>query len=544
MSLALDERPVLRGSQQPRVSSVPSYVASTGPEAIELAFMAGLELDEWQQWFLTQSLGEREDGKWAAFGVGGNVPRQNGKGGILEARELAGLFLLDERLVIHSAHQFDTSQEAFERLASLIENTPELSRRLAKNGITRSHGAEGIKLKTGQRVRFRTRTKGGGRGFTADCLILDEAMILPDAFMSAVLPVLSSRPNPQVWYTGSAVDQTIHEHGLVFTRVRDRAIRGDDPRLFFAEWSAVDHVDEILDDPRLADDRALWARANPALGIRIRDEYIESERREFGTNIRGFAVERLGAGDWPDVSEDKEGLIPREAWKLCGDERSTISGPVAYSVDVSPLRDWASLFVAGHRADGAPHVEIVARDRGTEWVVERCAALNQKHGGQFVIDPKGQAAQLIPDLQEEGLEVHELTTAEYVSACAEFFDAVLLAVHEKPEEREKRLRYPDPQVELTAAVSAAATRVVGDAWAWSRRNAGGDITALVAATNALWGAEHLKPAPKGQLAASMFDYLQRSGMADPQVRQDRLKELAARRQARVDAVLKKAKGEE
>jgi hypothetical protein len=56
---------------------------------------------------------ERADGKWAAFEVGLNVARQNGKGSILEARELAGLFLLGERLIIHSAHEFATSLEAF-----------------------------------------------------------------------------------------------------------------------------------------------------------------------------------------------------------------------------------------------------------------------------------------------------------------------------------------------------------------------------------------------------------------------------------------------
>jgi hypothetical protein len=44
------------------------------------------------------------------------VPRQNGKGTILEARELAGLFLLGERLLIHSAHEQDTSLEHFRRL--------------------------------------------------------------------------------------------------------------------------------------------------------------------------------------------------------------------------------------------------------------------------------------------------------------------------------------------------------------------------------------------------------------------------------------------
>ncbi|MGY4986484.1 hypothetical protein [Streptomyces nigrescens] len=66
----------------------------------------------------------RMEPRWAAFEVGLVVSRQNGKGSLLEARELAGLFLFGERLIIHSAHQFDTSKEAFERILMLVENTP------------------------------------------------------------------------------------------------------------------------------------------------------------------------------------------------------------------------------------------------------------------------------------------------------------------------------------------------------------------------------------------------------------------------------------
>src|SRR5690606_41534524 len=51
--------------------------------------------------------------------------------------------------------------------------------------VRRSHGQEGIYLRNGQRLRYKTRTKGGGRGFSADCVILDEAMVLPEAFIGA-----------------------------------------------------------------------------------------------------------------------------------------------------------------------------------------------------------------------------------------------------------------------------------------------------------------------------------------------------------------------
>src|SRR5687768_16157892 len=228
--------PRAAGAQFPRVSSLPEAVSSSGAEAVELARMAGLVLDPWQEFVLHHALGERPDGKWSAFEVGVMVSRENGNGAILEARQPARLFLLDERVIIHPAHQFGTSLEAFSRLLALIESTPDLDRRIKR--VSRSHGEEGIELKAGQRVRFRGRTKGGGRGFTADCLILDEVMHLPEAFHGALLPTLSARPNPQVWYTGSAVNHEVHDHGIVFARVRQRGHDGDDQGLAYMEWSA------------------------------------------------------------------------------------------------------------------------------------------------------------------------------------------------------------------------------------------------------------------------------------------------------------------
>jgi hypothetical protein len=50
------------------------------------------------------------------------VPRQNGKGEVLMARELFGLFELGERLIIHTAHEFKTSAEHFHRLEAVVRD--------------------------------------------------------------------------------------------------------------------------------------------------------------------------------------------------------------------------------------------------------------------------------------------------------------------------------------------------------------------------------------------------------------------------------------
>lgn len=188
------------GAREPRYRSVPPAPTSAGPEAIDLAASAGLFLDPWQQDVLIGALGERPDGHWAASRVGLIVPRQNGKNAILEARELAGLYLFGEVLITHTAHRVDTSLEHFARMRALIEETPHLAAEL--DDVVDTNGKEGLVLRGGRRLNFKARSKGSGRGFTGDCVVLDEAYYLYD--LGGLIPTMSARPNPQLWYTSSA----------------------------------------------------------------------------------------------------------------------------------------------------------------------------------------------------------------------------------------------------------------------------------------------------------------------------------------------------
>jgi hypothetical protein len=466
------------GAQRPSHLWLPPSVSSAGEEAIELCRVARLHLDPWQELVVAGGLGEREDGKWAAFEVGVDVSRQNGKGGILEGRELAGLFLFGERLITHSAHQYDTSMEAFRRLLMLIEDTPDLDQLVQR--VVRSHGEEGIELKSGQRIRFRTRTKGGGRGFTGDLLVLDEAMDLPEATLGALLPTLSARPNPQVWYAGSAVDQNVHEHGIVFARVRARGRAGGDTSLAWFEFSAADSLDDL---DRVIDDPEAWARANPALGIRITLEQIARERASM--DPRTFAVERLGTGDWPSLEPAEYATISREAWDACEDIDSQANDPVRFAIDVRPDRSKSAISVAGTRTDGRRHFEVIEHKTGTDWVADRAADLTRKHrSGPVMLDEKSPAAALLPKLKKAGVRVETIAAAEYAQACGAFVDAI-------NDRDAHHLGTP----ELTAAVRSAVQRPLGDAWAWSRKNSAVDICPLVACTIALWGVKQTPSEP-------------------------------------------------
>lgn len=500
MNSVLAEPNVVLGDQRPRVMWAPPSVSSAGDDAIDAAELAGLFLDEWQQLVLCQALGERPDGKWAAPNVGLLVPRQNGKGSILEARELAGLFVFGERVIIHSAHEQATASEQFRRLLDLIEGVPEFEQRILKT--VKGKGSEAIELRGGQRIFFKTRTSGGGRGFTADCLIYDEAMILPQAFVGSVSPTLAARSKltqtgVQTWYAGSAVDQQIHEHGVVFARIREQGHAGDNTVAWF-EWSCdFDHPDKVGAADML--NRRLWAQANPSLEIRIATEYVAGEIVTLGA--RGFAVERLSVGDWPQTDGGASRVISEEEWQECGDRASKRSGPPVFAVDVTPERDKASIGVGGRRDDSLFHVEVVENLPGTGWLVAMCMAIQKKHPrSKFVVDKRSPAGGFIPDLKAGRVKVVEIDTSQYAAACGEFFDAVV----------QRTLRYPDPQPEVAAALGAASKRKLGDAWAWDRRLPV-DISPLVAVTLALWGVQNLKPPRPGMV--NMAEALQKAAQA-------------------------------
>jgi phage terminase large subunit-like protein len=445
------------GAQTPRIESVPDYLSTSGQEAVDLCAAFGVHLDPWQAHVLDGALGEREDGKWSAFEVGLIVPRQNGKGEVLLARQLAGLFLLDERLIMHSAHEYKTAAEAFARIKAVIDGSDELRRHVAK--VRTSHGEEGIELRNGNRLRFVARSKGSGRGFTADCIILDEAYELGPEQMAAMLPTLSARPNPQVWYASSAG----LEHSLQLGAVRERGIKGDSAGLAYYEWSA---------DPRMdSDDPDAWVAANPALGIRISAEHIERERAAM-PEVE-FRRERLGI--WDDASTNA--VIPFDVWDAQIDRVSQPLDPLTFAIDISPDRSASSIGVAGRRLDGKWHIEVAKAELGTNWVVGELVRMRRWSTQPVVVDGGSSAASLIPALTEAGVDVRTISGAEYGGACGLFYDEALAG----------RLHHID-QTPLTAAVQGARWRPLGDRQVWNKRDAQVDITPLVATTLALHGA--------------------------------------------------------
>ena len=218
----------------PRIAHIPEPDSwDIGDEAVQWTRDHRMKLDQEQEFVLRSSFGVGADGRWQTPDIGFNAPRQNGKGEVLLARELFGLFALGEKYIVHSAHEFKTAERHFERLEAVIRNNADLLAQVKRAptnpdriiGFRYSHGDESVELSDGRRIEFRTRTKAGMRGFdNVALLVLDEAMILSEWAYGSMLPTVrasDAEHGPQIWHVGSAAHKRgCHQCGVRNTRFR------------------------------------------------------------------------------------------------------------------------------------------------------------------------------------------------------------------------------------------------------------------------------------------------------------------------------------
>jgi hypothetical protein len=277
--------------------------------------------------------------------------------------------------------------------------------------------------------------------------------------------------------------------GRIWRRIRKAAASGvADPSLAGFEWAAEtctafcrpgcgEH--DRLEDP------AVWAKTNPALGIRhangteLTAGFIANELATM--DAAAFARERLSVGDYPADEAERWSVIPEDRWRAAEDAGSLAGNPVAFAVEVGPERRTAAIGTAGLRADGKLHAEVVEYRPGTDWVAARVAELSQKwRPCAVVMDPGSHAGALAEPVEQAGVAlVKPFSARDAAAACSQFYDAVM--------QGELRWRPGDHGGALSAAVAGAKTRRLSDQWAWDRVNAVVDISPLTAVTLAAWG---------------------------------------------------------
>lgn len=462
------ELDALVGADEPRIATPYRGVRSLGGTLSAFDELEGLELFPWQVEAARRAMAVDAAGAWVHPTVGVVVSRQNGKTKLAARRILAGLFVLGDFQLIHLAQDRALPREVFAEVATLISDSPQLSKYLAaRSGIRFTNGQESIRLRDGSTYRILAPTESAVRGYAkVGFVLMDEARTQTDlAVWSAVSYTQRAHGNPTRWLISNAGDPD----SVVLNALRDRgrkaAAGADDPGVAWLEWSAPD--DAAVDDPLGA-----WVPANPALGRTIRGTTLLEELRNDEPDR--FKTEALCM--WVDTTTRQ--AIPWDAWQACADrelEAVEPGGPVWFALDIDPEREHAALILAakddaGRLVVGLQRVWSPADEATIATDVE---ALWETWAPQDIgYDPNtvGGIVDRLP-----GLPWAKVTGSDWVVACGQTLDAVVGRV----------LVHAD-QPELNAQVAAAGRRDTGEGlWRMSRKDSETPIPAAVALARAV-----------------------------------------------------------
>lgn len=387
----------------------------------------------------------------------------------VEIKNLWKMYVLRVPLVIGTAQNLDISEESWDKAVEIAESVPDLAAEIAH--VDKTNGKKALKLVSGSRWKIAAASRKGGRGLSGDDVNLDELREHHTwESWAAVTKTTMARAFAQIWAITNAGD----DRSVVLNSLHDSAIAAledpdpDAPALF--EWSAPD--DCPIDDPEMQ------ALANPSLGY-PQGITLGALRSALKTDPEPVFRTECLCQRVPDLVPSK---IPLTAWVKCADPASKMTGGLVLSWGVSWDRSRGVIGIAGYRADGIPHLEVVDYRQGTDWIAGRIGELVKRHQILAVVfNPSGPGASILTEVTDRltaRLEPKPMTARDQANACGRLYDAAMTgptALRHLGDDR------------LLEALRKSATRTLVDAWAWDMRASAGEISPLTVVTDALHG---------------------------------------------------------
>lgn len=474
---------------------IPPFFSSVGDDAVNLAALCGLYLDDWQQEILKGLCSFREDKLFSARRALLLVPRQQGKNICLEARELASLFLLKEKVSAHTAHEFKTASSSFVRLQEHIERGGSALPFHDKVQYRNSGAETSVRIKRqtkngkvvhpGSYMRFTPRTPGALRGLTVELLVVDEAYAYTADQASAAQYTQNQSANPQLILTSS----TGFPDSLELIAERELGLSRQLDNMMFVEFKSDDGSD--------AGDEGQWFKALP--GLRTGRQRIDEIRAHYAKAKTQFDK---GIGDFTDFdreirglwsSTDVPSLLPMSLWdslQVPEGESWDLPDEYAFAVSVSPpgMNQRAAVYACGVDDLGFFHVWNVGADEGIAWLPEFLKIQQERRKPRVtVLDVQSPSGALVSEFDRLGVQYTKLSSGNCMSACSQFEAKV----------RDGRIRHGDDDL-LRDAVGSGVRRYSGTkgAWFWDSKGPDDDISPLVAATYAMFGLSGVDPVKK------------------------------------------------
>ncbi|MGW1796939.1 terminase large subunit domain-containing protein [Streptomyces sp. NPDC001984] len=461
---------------------------SLGPKLWRVMTKLGAPPMPWQKYVSDVALEiDPDTGLFAHREVGLSVSRQQGKTELCLAAQVHRALAWPRQNIVYAAQTRGMARQRWEDEFWEKISGSDLAR-MAR--IRKSNGNEAI-LWPGKRSKMgiTANTEKAGHGPPLDLGFIDEAFAHEDDRLEqAFSPAMLTRAMAQLWWAsaGGTTKSTWlnkkREAGRALVEALFAALAEDlaavRPRAAYFEWYAPEDMDRS--------DPATWRATLPALGHTVTEAIIQAELEKM--DPAEFDRAYLNRTRKPTPPTDPN--VPKAKWPGLVDAKSRpVADSVAFAIDVSQDRSYASIGAASLRPDGKVHLEVVARRPGTDWVVPAAVKLRRLWNpvAVAIASSGAPAGSLIDDLIAAGIDVPKdkdhpergdlavMRSGDITEACGQLADAMNqgTAVHLD-------------QVPLTAAVNGARTRRNGDAWTLDRTSSLVDISPLCAATFARW----------------------------------------------------------
>jgi Phage Terminase len=461
-----------QGSALPRIATKRPPGGSFGPLVVQFATeVLHVDLLPWQVTALDHGLVKTADDHWASRTVSIMVGRQNGKTLLTAVRALAGMYLWGEQVIAASQNR-DVALDAWNTALELATDAG-----LHVNTIARTTGREAFSISKA-RYKVVSSTRSGGRGLSADLVIMDEVREYRDwAAWAALEKTRRARISSQVWAISNEGDEGSTVLCSLSERGRTAAAAGTATDAAWLEWSAPPEA--------MRSDPDAWAAANPAMGWLISEDVIASE----------------AATDDPEVFETEvlcrrvaslHPWLPPGMWDACADPMvnpPADDAPVVFAIEAGPELRHATIAVASKRDDGRTFIEAINGYQASDGEVLPRAAVRlgelceRWHPLAVLVCDRSQAqAAARRVLEASSCPVVALNGADQVRAASAFHEACIA----------RQLVHAGDRMTAAHLGSLTADGVL------RRRSPSSDVDAAIAVVLAAWGAQTSAPRTAAQ----------------------------------------------
>lgn len=399
------------------------------------------------------------------------VQRQAGKTVLVCANSTHRCLITTDRECWYTAQTRMDARKTFMKLTRRIRRSM-LRPPFAK--IRESNGSEEISFPTGSSYGLFAPTDEALHGSANALVNVDEAWAFDSvqgaAMLQAIMPTFST-VDGQLWIFSAAGSPSSTWLRELVDAGRLAAPPGAGPpppgSMAYFEFGIPDDVDATDVDAVMVH--------HPANGFTLRRDALVAAAALMGPDE--FA--RAFGNRWAATAAPS--AIPALVWNLAADPGAELpASGLALALEVGQGGADAAIVAGWRDPSGIARVELAEHRDGTAWVVPRLLELVTRWDPVAVYyDRMGPAVAVGDEAARAGLDPVAVTTDEMTGACAGML-AGLAA---------RTIRYR-PHPALSAAATAATTRPVGDRWVWARRTSGSSIATLVAATLAVWAADH------------------------------------------------------